>query len=263
MSNFTDWAENEVCRIIAGGNASFPENLHIALCSGADDTGFTDVPGLPRVAVARNLVNWSGTQGIGTVAPSNGTTRTIYNNVAFEFGEAEQFVVASYIGIYSGENPLAYVPMDYAMEINAGDDVKIDAGEIVLTLESAGGLTHFAANKLLDMIFRGQTYLFQSSYKIGLFTTAPSLSGGGIEASGGDYNRATLAAWTEPQDGAISNAAKITFPAPQDSWGTVEAAALFSGDDMIFTAALPTPRSIPAGAGAPFFPANSITMPVL
>ena len=259
---FTDWAETEICRIIAGGSASFPENLHIALCSGADDLGFTDVPGLPRVSVARDLLHWSGTQGIGTITASNGTTRTIYNNLPVEFGEAGEFVVASFIGIYSGDNPLAYVPMQYAMEINAGDDVKIDTGEIVLTLETAGGFTHFATNKLLDMIFRGQTYLFQSSYKIGLFTIAPSLSGGGVEVNGGDYNRATLTAWTEPQGGAISNANKISFPAPQENWGTVEAGALFSGDDMIFTAPLPTPRSIPAGSGAPFFPANSITMTV-
>lgn len=259
---FTDWAETELCRIIAGGSAAFPDSLHIALCSGADDLGFTDLPGLPRVTFARDLLHWSGTQGIGTITASNGTTRTIYNNVAVEFGEATEFVVASFIGIYSGDNPLAYVPMQYAMEINAGDDVKIDAGEIILTLETAGGLTHFAANKLLDMIFRGQTYLFQSSYKIGLFTTAPSLSGGGIEVNGGGYNRATLALWTEPQDGAISNAAKIQFPAPQENWGTVEAAALFSGDDMIFTSAIATPRSIPAGAGSPFFPENSIIMTV-
>ena len=262
MSNFTDWAENEVCRLFAGGAASFPASLSVALCASAGDAGFSDVAGLSRVDVARNLSSWSGTQGAGTTTASTVTSRSISNNSELDFGEAGESVTANAVGIYSGENPLAYVPMNSPMTINAGDAVKIGAGEIILTISTVGGLTHFACNKLLDLIFRGQAYAFPATYKIGLFVVAPTLAGGGTEASGTGYARADLSAWTAPSGGTISNASQIQFNAPQSTWGTIEAGALFSGGDMIFTAGFSEAKTIVAGAGAPKFAAGAIVLTV-
>ena len=258
MSNFTDYGENLVCNIFAGQSPSLPADLSISLCESAGESGFVDVAGLSRVALPRSLTSWSGTQGAGTTQASSGTSRSISNNAEISYGTAAQNATATAVGIYAGDNPLAYVPMANAMTINSGDDVKTAAGEIILTISTVGGLTHFACNKLLDLIFRGQAYSFPATYKIGLFVVAPTLAGGGTEASGAGYARANLSAWTAPSGGAISNAAQIQFNAPQSAWGTVEAGALFSGSNMIFTAGFSEAKTIAAGAGAPKFAAGSI-----
>ena len=243
MSDFTDWAENELCRIITGGSASFPAALSIALCSSAGDAGFEDVQGLPRVSAPRTLDTWSGTQGAGSVTVSSGTSRAISNNITFDFGQAAVDATANVIGIYSGDNPLCYIPMNVPMVINAGDAVQIAAGDIILTLSSVGGLTHYAANKLLDLIFRGQPFSFPAEYQVALFTTAPSLSGGGVEVSGSGYSRASLSAWTTPEDGSVATAAVVQYDAPQAAWGVVRAAGLISNGTLIFTTALSEPKA--------------------
>ena len=262
MSDFSDWAENEVCRILAGGAPAFPDDFDVALCSAAADDAFVDVAGLPRVSAPRDLQTWSGTQGAGSVTPSTGTSRAISNNVAFDFGEAGEDATANAIGIYSGDNPLAYILLNTPMAINTGDEVQIEAGEIVLTISSVGGLTHYAANKLLDLIFRGQAFVFPATYQVALFTGVPTLAGGGTEVSGGGYTRASLSAWTAPAGGVMTNADTVQFSAPQGAWGTVRAGGLVHDGSLIFTAELADAKTISAGAGAPKFPAGAISLSV-
>lgn len=258
MSNFTDYGENLVCSIIAGQSPTLPASLSISLCSSASDAGLVDVSGLPRIALARDLTAWSGTQGAGTTTASNGTSRQISNNSALDFGVAGEPATATAVGIYAGNNPIGFVPMGNQLTINAGDAVILAAGAVILTISTVGGLTHFACNKLLDLIFRGQSYSFQTTYKIGLFTVAPTLAGGGTEAQGGGYARADFGSWTSPSGGEMRNATAVQYNAPLSSWGTIEAAGFFSGSNMIFAAALPSAKTIAAGAGAPSFAAGSI-----
>lgn len=258
MSNFTDYGENLVCGIIAGQTPSLPASLSISLCSAADDTGLADVAGLPRIAIARDLESWSGTQGAGTTTASNGTSRQISNNAELDFGTASEAATAVAVGIYAGEDAIGFVPMGSPLTINAGDAVKLAAGAVIVTISTVGGLTHFATNKLLDLIFRGQAYSFPTTYKIGLFVVSPSLAGGGTEAQGSGYARADFGNWTTPDGGEMRNATAVQYNAPLSAWGTIEAAAFFSGGDMIFVASLPSAKTIAAGAGAPSFPAGSI-----
>lgn len=75
---------------------------------------------------------------------------------------------------------------------------------------------------------------------IGLFTVIPDEDGvGGTEASAGNYIRKSCAAadWGNAANGAIANAAAITFiEAAVGNWGTIVGAGIFedeSGGNML------------------------------
>lgn len=127
-------------------------------------------------------------------------------------------------------------------------------------------MTDYLENKLVDHIFRGQTFTAPTNLYIALFTAAPSDAGGGTEVSGNGYARATvansLANWAGTQSsgsttastgtgGVTSNNGVVTFATPTGAgWGTVTHMAIFdavSGGNMLFQGALGASKTINAG----------------
>ncbi|MDP2808653.1 MAG: hypothetical protein Q8O34_00725 [Rhodocyclaceae bacterium] len=137
--------------------------------------------------------------------------------------------------------------------------------------------TDYLENKLIDHVFRGQTYTPPATLYVGLFTSAPTDAGGGVEVTGGDYARvgvaASLANWAGTQaagsttassgtGGTTSNNVAITFPAPTAPWGNVVAFGLFdalTGGNPLVGSALTTPKTINNGDAAPSFAAGALT----
>jgi hypothetical protein len=102
--------------------------------------------------------------------------------------------------------------------------------------------TNYFENKLVDQIFRNQAFSFPTTLYVGLFTAAPSDTGGGTECSGGSYARkdvaCSLANWAGTQSagstvassgtgGVTSNNNVITFVSPTADWGTVTHFGIF------------------------------------
>lgn len=260
MSDFTDWGEQQVAAIIAGGIDTLPANLSVALLDSAAEDAFVPLQGFPRVTAPRALGTWTATQGGGTV--STGNSRLISNAIAFDFGEAPASATANAIGIYAGDNPLAYILMNAPMPINTGDSVTIGAGEVTLSLMNIGGATNYCANKLLDLIFRGQAFQFPPQYYLALFTSAPSEAGGGVEVNGVGYSRQAFQ-FAAPVAGVMKNPDVIQYDAPQSDWGVVDSFGLSDGaGNLLFFCALEEPRTIAQGAGAPRFLAESISLGV-
>ena len=89
---------------------------------------------------------------------------------------------------------------------------------------------------------------------IGLFTAAPSDSGGGTEVSGNAYARQAIAAaaWTSGAAGSgqIQNTNAITFPAANPSgWGTVTHFGVFDAvtvGNLLMWAALGASKTVAA-----------------
>src|SRR5688500_13817999 len=81
--------------------------------------------------------------------------------------------------------------------------------------------------ELRKHIFRTGSFTKPTVLAVGLFTAAPSDSGGGTEVSGGSYARVQRdpldANWTgaSATDGLTDNAADIVFPAPTANWGVI------------------------------------------
>jgi hypothetical protein len=128
-------------------------------------------------------------------------------------------------------------------------------------------LSNYLENKLVDHVFRGQTYSATSpaSFFIALYTSAPSDAGGGTEVSGNNYARVSvsrsLTAWAGTQSagsttastgtgGVTSNNAAITFPTPSGSWGTVTHFGILdasTGGNLLFHGPLTVSQTINTG----------------
>lgn len=142
---------------------------------------------------------------------------------------------------------------------------------------SAGAMSNYLTNKVVDWIIRGQTYTVPTAQFVALATTAGSSAACGTEVSGGAYARVSvtsgLTAWAGTQgagttavssgtSGQTSNNATITFPAPTANWGTIVEFCVFdasTGGNLLWRASLTTSKSVNNGDAAPSFAAAALT----
>jgi len=141
-----------------------------------------------------------------------------------------------------------------------------------------GAKSDYLENKLIDFLFRGQSYTPPATLYVGLLTSAPTDAGGGTEVTGGSYARvgitSSLANWAGTQSagsttastgtsGTTSNNVAITFPAPTANWGTVSHFGIYdapTGGNLLYYAALTTPKTINNGDAAPSFAAGQLSV---
>ena len=281
--NLTNYAENKIADFMRGQGLTLPADWYFALGSVADDGTFTEVAGASygRVAVTRNLTNFSGTQGPLTTAASNGTSHETRNNNAITWPTAGSggWSPASYVGVFdntSGGNCWFYGEMGTPVTVSAGSAYPLAISAAVFQLGLTGGMSDYLANVMIDLLFRGQAYTWPATTYVRLVTTTPSNGSGGVEVIGGGYARqpiaSTLAAWSGTQaagstsassgtSGRISNNGVITFPAVTANWGTIthqERMDALSGGNRLFWGSLASPKTISSGALPPRFDANTL-----
>lgn len=149
-------------------------------------------------------------------------------------------------------------------------------------------LTDFAENKLVDFILRGQALGLAGStaaagsgpsqFYIGLLTTMPTDTGGGIEvsATGTAYARVarlcSMANWSGTQGAGTSvastgtgatttNNIAVTFAVPTGNWGAVVGFGFWdaaTGGNLCIYAPLTAVKTINNGDAAPEFVANTL-----
>lgn len=120
-------------------------------------------------------------------------------------------------------------------------------------------LSNYMENKILDAMFRGQSFPSIPTLYFACFTVAPTDTGGGTECTGGSYARvavtASLANFSGSQgagttaasngtSGTTFNNSDIQFPSPTANWGTVVGMGVFdastSGNLLCYGAISPT-----------------------
>ena len=138
----------------------------------------------------------------------------------------------------------------------------------------------YLENKLVDWLFRGQSYTPPATLYVGLMTSAPSDTGPGTEVSGGSYARvavtASLANFAGTQSagstvassgtsGTTSNNGAVTFPAPTGNWGTITHFGVYDAStsgNMLAYGALTASKTVNSGDAAPSFGAGQLTIQV-
>lgn len=138
-------------------------------------------------------------------------------------------------------------------------------------------MSDYLENKLVDHLFRAQTFAAPTTLHVGLLTAAPSDAGGGTEVSGNSYARVAvttaLTAFAGTQSagsttassgtgGQTSNNAVITFPTPTGTWGAVSHFGIYdaaSAGNLLFWGALTITKTINQGDTVTF-PAASLTV---
>lgn len=142
---------------------------------------------------------------------------------------------------------------------------------------SAGAMSNYLTNKLIDYVMRGQAYTAPTTVYIALATAAGSAAACGTEETGTGYARVAvtsgLANWAGTQGaattavssgttGQTSNNATITFGSPTSSWGTVVEFCVFDAStagNLLWRAALTTAKTINSGDAAPSFAISALT----
>lgn len=111
--------------------------------------------------------------------------------------------------------------------------------------------TNYLEDKVLEHVFGGNAYTAPSTLYIGLFTAAPSDTGGGTEVSGGSYARKSAAftvSGTNPTQ--ASNSADVDFPTATADWGTVTHIGVYdalTGGNLLAYASATTSKAITTG----------------
>jgi len=114
----------------------------------------------------------------------------------------------------------------------------------------AGSFTDYLEDKILKHVFTNTSYTSPTTVYVGLFTVAPTDTGGGTEITGSGYARKS-AAFTVSGTGTLAtNSAAIEFDAATGSWGTIVAIAIFDAlttGNMLAFADLTTSKTIATG----------------
>ena len=114
------------------------------------------------------------------------------------------------------------------------------------------GFSDYLEDKVLDHVFGGTAYTAPGTLYVGLYTAAPSDSGGGTEVSGGSYARKSMAAMTvsgtSPTE--ATNGAAVEFVTATGSWGTVTHVGVFDAvttGNLLGWAALTASKTVSSG----------------
>jgi hypothetical protein len=119
----------------------------------------------------------------------------------------------------------------------------------------------------MERLFHGVTWTILTNVYIALFTTNPDLDGtNGVEVltAGTNYGRQTVAVGSGTWDVSTleySNADDITYGVPDATWGTVVGAGIYDAattGNLLYVAALTTPKVVNDGDGAPKILANQL-----
>jgi hypothetical protein len=122
----------------------------------------------------------------------------------------------------------------------------------------------YTENLVLNWLFTANSATRPTAWYVGLFTSAPSDTGGGTEVSGSGYARTATGTITVSGTATTAtNSAAIEFAAASGgNWGAIGWAAIFdasSGGNMLAWAPLTTSRTI--NDGDVFrIPASSLTV---
>lgn len=111
--------------------------------------------------------------------------------------------------------------------------------------------TNYLEDAVLDHVFGGNAYSAPSTLYVGLFTAAPSDTGGGTEVSGGGYARQTATftvSGTSPTE--ATNSAAIDYPTATADLGTITHVGVFdalTSGNLLAYASVSTSKTINTG----------------
>ena len=112
-------------------------------------------------------------------------------------------------------------------------------------------LSDHAENLLLNWLMTTDSVTRPTAWYVGLYTAAPSDSGGGTEVSGSGYARQS-ATWgtASGTGGTTDNQANVTFTASGGDWGTITHIGIHdasSGGNLLWHGAMSASKTIADG----------------
>lgn len=237
MGSITDFLEAELLDHVFNAVYTPPATVYLALCTGDPTdaaTGASMNECANQYAYARTAITF------GAAA-----TRRVTQSGDVQFPQASgggwgtvtHWAIVD-TNTYGSGNVLAHGAFGASKAVNDGNTPTVASTEVYVEI-SAGEVSDYLANALLDFAFRNQAFSAPDTY-VALIITNPvtdSMTGSTItEPSGGSYARVQvnvnggvsptwdLAAGTTPT--LVDNTHQIDFPTATGDWGTIIAVAI-------------------------------------
>lgn len=231
MSSLTNFAENKILNHIFNGAANAytpPTTVYVALFT-ADPT---------ESGSTSNEVS-GGSYARQSISFSAAASRQITQSATVTFPQATaNWGTITHYGLMDAStagNMLAYGTLNPSKNVVTGNTFSIPSGQVVLSVPASNGMSTYLANKVLDFMFRNQSFTQPATY-VALMTADPSDSSTGssiTEPSGNGYARKQVnptggssPTWTLSTSGSVTNNNAITFNTPTGSWGTITASCI-------------------------------------
>ena len=225
MGTISDYLENELVDHLLGTAFTAPTTIYLALCESApvdSDTGST-ITESSYTSYARTAITFGA-------AASRRVTQNALVTFPASTGGSSTVTHWALCDATSAGNVLASGALTTSKSIVSGNTPSVANTEVYVEF-SAGGVSDYAANASLDLVFRNQAFSAPSTY-VGLTTATISDSSTGATvtevANSGAYARVQVnasggasPAWSAASGGAANNADAITFTTATGSWGTV------------------------------------------
>lgn len=156
-----------------------------------------------------------------TFAAASSRSLTQSADVTFDQVTTDDWPSTGYYGIMdaaTGGNMLAYGSLSAAIDPVVGNTPKVVSGQCVISIgaSSGAGFTDWAANKLLDLMFRNQAWSKPSTYFAIATATVADTDTSIAEEAGTGYSRTLVAAssFAAASSGANSNSSQIDLSTP-------------------------------------------------
>lgn len=227
MGSITDYLELELLDHVCNATYTPAANIYLCLCT-ADPTD-------AATGASMNEVANSGSYQRTAISFSAASSRRVTQSGAVTFpqltgdpGDAVYWAIAD-SQTYGAGNVLAHGAFNETKALASGNTPSVADTEIYVEF-SAGEISDFLANELLDHAFRNASYTSPATY-VGLVTATVSDNNTGstiTEVSGGSYARVQVnvnggasPTWDVAASGLVDNTHAISFTTATASWGTV------------------------------------------
>jgi hypothetical protein len=232
MGSLTDFSENKLLDHVLNTAYTPAATIYLALAT-ADPTD-------TATGASANEVANSGSYARTAITFGSAASRRITQNATVTFPQASGswgtvshwFIVDT--ATYGSGNVLAHGSFVASKAIVSGNTPSIASGETYIEF-SAGEISDYLSNKLLDLMFKNVAYSRPSTY-IALTTATISDSNTGstiTEPSGGSYARKLVNAnggssptWNLASAGIVTNNQQIDMATATASWGTITSIAI-------------------------------------
>lgn len=236
MGSLTDFAELELLDHVFNASYTPPTNIYLALAT-ADPTDAATGASMNEVPNAGSYARTEITVGVAASRRVTQDADVTFPQATGSWGTVTHWAIVDN-ATYGAGNVLAHGAFGASKSIVSGNTPSIASGEVYVEY-SAGEISDFLANELLDHMFNNLAYTSPDTYVAGCTATvADSDTGSTItEPVGNGYAREqvnpnggaspTWALATGTTPAVVDNAANIDLgPASGGSWGTIVAVAI-------------------------------------
>lgn len=232
MGSLSDYSELELLDHVFNVAYSPVATVYLALCT-ADPTDAGTGASMNECADSGSYARTAITFGTADARKISQNADVTFPAATGAWGTTTHWAITD-SATHGAGNMLAHGAWTASKSIVSGNTPSVASG-VVYVEYSAGEISTYLANKLLDLMFRNQAYSKPATH-LALATSALADADTDItakEVSGGDYarkqvniNGGSSPTWDVAASGLVDNTHAATFVTATAAWGTVVAAAI-------------------------------------